>query len=462
MCQSVREISFIRCFAGPSPVKGSGRSGTFRNFLQRSDSGLPSPPSPTRSDEPLQNSSFLDLSNTPTKSFPSPRLPGRRRKNSLASPKLDSGKKLGFTPDNDAPAVPILPEKSSPPPSSSIDSLTSTVEMLDNLPPSESIPSTTSVSIASLASNLASPSASVKSNGQGMNLISLETARERERHRIRRQNGTFDSNLSSELDSTPQRSLKNKKSGFLRMFKKSDENVDRSPSPLTPEAPLPAPPSKSPRMSPGLSVTVAPTSSIRIREGGMSAPPGQVTFLSSARDGPKAGLAPSLSLRPVSMAFSHAIPQSLLTSNSEDGKDGASPRTASYDTNSEGKSSPPTTPGFPPSLYSPLSSTFTSSPTVPMPGSLQDQLNKSKQSWKSQLWELETQVRTLQTEIESLRSERALALTNADPDFKVSLFVSHVIYVYKSRSIRHARRAVARASPGKWRFPLYSGLDRKD
>jgi len=37
--------------------------------------------------------------------------------------------------------------------------------------------------------------------------------------------------------------------------------------------------------------------------------------------------------------------------------------------------------------------------------------------WKSQTWELEAQVRALQTEVEQLRGERSVAFGEVDPTF---------------------------------------------
>ncbi|GAA6010813.1 hypothetical protein JCM11491_002958 [Sporobolomyces phaffii] len=174
--------------------------------------------------------------------------------------------------------------------------------------------------------------------------------------------------------------------------------------------------------SPNPNPTTLPTSSSRVAFGSMPIPDPNQRIR-------KGVAAPSLSLRPVSMAFSAGLPSDFLatlaaaeTANAKSNSSEAliSPNAPSF------KSAISTTPGsvfdsdssaLSPSALpvTPATPTFPLSPAAsPGPNddfstakyaALQDEYGRAKSTWKALQWELESQIRSLQIELEKTKEE---------------------------------------------------------
>ncbi|GAA5881970.1 hypothetical protein JCM16303_003488 [Sporobolomyces ruberrimus] len=188
---------------------------------------------------------------------------------------------------------------------------------------------------------------------------------------------------------------------------------------------------KTPVMASSPNPSVLPTSSSRVAFGSTPLPDPSQRLR-------KGFAAPSLSLRPVSMAFSAGLPSDFLaniaaaesaksnplsTLGSDDLVSPNAPSfksaisTASTSVFDEAVLSPS---GLP---ITPLTPTFPNSPAV-SPGphedystkyvALLDEHNKAKSSWKSLQWELESQIRSLQIELEKTREEKLQSESSSD------------------------------------------------
>ena len=244
------------------------------------------------------------------------------------------------------------------------------------------------------------------------NLVSLDAAREREKktpfaHDMEeRRKYSTDTNDSYASSSAPKQ-LKNKKSGFLKLFNRKDDQQTQLVS--APPMPLPPLPSTALRSAPPNLTTFSQAEQSRSIERPLPLPSpsprlGNVSFLAPPQPNPQDRIhkpgsetlpAPSLSLRPVSMAFSHNFAQNLLVNLKE-----------------EGKASSPIAPKSPMSAYS-GSDFFDSRETTPstplfppQTPSMQDKLSNAQQAWKGQLWEMEQQIRKLENEVDMLRQQR--------------------------------------------------------
>lgn len=289
----------------------------------------------------------------------------------------------------------------------------------------------------------------------------------------------------STLAQAPVKTLKPKKSGFLRRMM----GADRAPpieqqQPSLPSPPLSdlarcdsATPSAQLAASPPYSVTISsPHASIDLRHansarGGLTpspsvsfttaAPASRVSFLPTPAPDPelrlRKGLAPSLSLRPVSMAFSAGLPSDFLANVNSESKLSSSASTPSAPMQIGGWTSPPSTSPISPSqrptsptesliagsgpssaqspfassfassttagqsslferdedlAATPITPAFPSSPTNPTSpvlnvgsyAALQEEYSRARKAWKNQQWELETQVRVLQAELEQMKA----------------------------------------------------------
>lgn len=285
----------------------------------------------------------------------------------------------------------------------------------------------------------------------------------------------------------PAKSLKTKKSGFLKRMMGHDKHASAVPE--LPSAPLvesfrPLPNDFTPSAS-AFSVTVSsssPHQSVDLGKNATIKPSStmntlasvpssnHISFLATPTPDPdqrlRKGLAPSLSLRPISMAFSAGLPSDFLA-NAEaalaSGASGAasvpppsnswiaptsssgltspteslatnSPFAASFSSSTSGgansslfdndseslattsTAATPLTPGFPspalvdlahsPSAGIKSAATMTSKPVASETyGSLLDQFAKAKKTWEAQKWALEEEVKMLRAELEQVKSE---------------------------------------------------------
>jgi len=250
------------------------------------------------------------------------------------------------------------------------------------------------------------------------------------------------------------RSLKPKKSGFLKRMMGGADRSERMEMPNTVPSVEPVRFSEEPRpiitssaSIPSLTSISAPSSLSKATALKTSHPispnPAASPSLHSSRvafavvptpdpnQRLRKGFAPSLSLRPVSMAFSAGLPSDFLANLA-----------AAETANANLKTSPnapealvsPNAPSFksvtstaPTSVFdeavlspsalplTPLTPTFPLSPAV-SPGfqdelsskyaSLQDEYLKAQKTWKAIQWELESQIRSLQIELEMTREEK--------------------------------------------------------
>ncbi|GAA5903682.1 hypothetical protein JCM5296_002117 [Sporobolomyces johnsonii] len=260
------------------------------------------------------------------------------------------------------------------------------------------------------------------------------------------------------------KSLKPKKSGFLKRMMGGDKH-DRSEVPtavpvldlnraLDAENAAYRPSLSSSASIPTLSSTSPPSSLSKATGSPLAAtaaaasspaPSSRVAFGLMPTPDPserlRKGAAPSLSLRPISMAFSAGLPSDFLaiapdahsttgTSVSEKSLPTSSsppeflvsPTAPSFKSSTsttapslfdEPLLSPATIPGLP---STPLTPSFPPSPGLP-PGAdnhgaaeqyaaLQDEFGKAKRAWKTLQWELEAQIRALQIELEKTREEK--------------------------------------------------------
>ena len=251
----------------------------------------------------------------------------------------------------------------------------------------------------------------------------------------------------------PPRSLKQKKSGFLRLFngKEKDKPSTPSPPPLPPVSapPLPRTPKISsarvpvPTLSPSLvpqsplqldsiiknndgesdstedlqhsaSIKwngpplsiVTPTSlSSQFSREPQSAGPG---FLSAPSSVPEAGsdlgiipasapplttTFPGLKLRPISTVFSAHFADHIMSSDSASSTQPDTPSTASY---------PPPTPASALRSLDEKQQTTEDDPYLVIQ-QLQEQIKSTRKAWQHQIWELEGQVRDLRAEIDGMR-----------------------------------------------------------
>ncbi|ORY92809.1 hypothetical protein BCR35DRAFT_298359 [Leucosporidium creatinivorum] len=296
---------------------------------------------------------------------------------------------------------------------------------------------------------------------------------------------------TSTLAQAPIKTLKAKKSGFLRRMMGADKPapVEQQQQPSLPSPPLSdltrcdsATPSTQLATSPSYSVTISsPHASVDLRhanvdQGGLTpspsvsstsaAPASRVSFLPTPTPDPelrlRKGLAPSLSLRPVSMAFSAGLPSDFLANVASESTLSSSASTPTASTKVGGWISPPSTSPItaahrptspteslvagsgPSSAQSPFAPSFNSSttgghsslferdedlattpvtpafpsspsnPTSPVLPSasaaggsyaaLQEEYARARKAWKSQQWELETQIRVLQAELEQVKA----------------------------------------------------------
>ncbi|GAA6002529.1 hypothetical protein JCM10207_001164 [Rhodosporidiobolus poonsookiae] len=267
----------------------------------------------------------------------------------------------------------------------------------------------------------------------------------------------------------PAKVIKPKKSGFLKRMMGGGDKHDR---PEMPSAPVPEsfrsmstsdsfrPSMSSSASIPTLSTTTPPsslsrTTGLKVTES-PTAHPGRVSFFPTPvtdpndriRKGASPGPAPSLSLRPVSMAFSAGLPFDFLAANSPSSPAStvapvpvmstptlrspaqlassppavASPQASSFQSSTStvasslfdevappSGSTTPMTPGFS-SLSLSTGSNSDDKPSAERLAALQDEFSQAKRAWKAQQWELETQVRSLQIELEKQREEVASSL----------------------------------------------------
>ncbi|GAA5928427.1 uncharacterized protein JCM15063_003876 [Sporobolomyces koalae] len=252
------------------------------------------------------------------------------------------------------------------------------------------------------------------------------------------------------------RSLKPKKSGFLKRMMGGVDKHERFDTPL----PVPPPHDISSRnvqqeqarpiiassaSVPSLESISAPNSlsratglkaAIPLASPANPASASRVAFASTPAPDPnqrlRKGFAPSLSLRPVSMAFSAGLPSDFLASLAAaehaharalptipDG-DLVSPNAPSFKSVAsnastsvfdEAGSAPsglpltPLTPSFPPSISS--SPTDEADAMSVKYAALQAEYRKAKTIWQSLQWELESQIRSLQIELQKTKEETA-------------------------------------------------------
>ncbi|GAA5934132.1 hypothetical protein JCM1841_006839 [Sporobolomyces salmonicolor] len=260
------------------------------------------------------------------------------------------------------------------------------------------------------------------------------------------------------------KSLKPKKSGFLKRMMGGDKH-DRSEVPtavpildlnraLDAENAAYRPSLSSSGSIPTLS-SASPPSSLSKATGSplaaaaaaasSSAPSSRVAFglmpIPDPSERLRKGAAPSLSLRPISMAFSAglpsdflaiaptdhsttgpAVPEKSLSTSSSPPEFLVSPTAPSFKSGISTTApslfddpllSPATVPGLPSTPLTPL---FPSSPGLPPSAdnhgaaepytALQDEFGKAKRAWKALQWELEAQIRALQIELEKTREEQ--------------------------------------------------------
>lgn len=290
---------------------------------------------------------------------------------------------------------------------------------------------------------------------------------------------------TSTVAAPPPKTLKAKKSGFLRRMMGVDRVTPTEPSiPSPPLADLArfesstastlatSPPYSVTISSPHASLDLGRTTPVAQLQGGLtpspsvsSAPTGRISFLPTPTAEPelrtRKGLAPSLSLRPVSMAFSAGLPFDFLASAEAASKHAtaaASTGGASMSPTTMARSPPltgavrPTSPveslvagsSAPSSAQSPFAPSFNSSttgqsslfdrdddapssvgaatPLTPFPlsssapdatspllangsyAALQEEYARARKAWQSMQWELETQVRVLQSELEQAKA----------------------------------------------------------
>jgi hypothetical protein len=267
--------------------------------------------------------------------------------------------------------------------------------------------STPSISMASLASNSNSPIPFPTAQAPptaAFGLISLDAARGKEQERQRA--ARLPPSPPAEV---PAPRLRGKRSGFLRLFKKGDDE--------TYVHPLPTPPLSAGNSSPeSLRTATSPVRADPISVPPFPIPPfaaPTVTFTSAVPTPTvttprfrERGLAPSLSLRPVSMAFSNAIPAAYLDTSTSPLDAPPSPFLPTVDGRSTTSSvrSPSASSA---SLRSPSASSIGSDATGSELASVDEQVAAAKAAWQRQLAGLEDQVRALSAEVESLRRPAA-------------------------------------------------------
>ncbi|KIY66177.1 hypothetical protein CYLTODRAFT_491699 [Cylindrobasidium torrendii FP15055 ss-10] len=232
--------------------------------------------------------------------------------------------------------------------------------------------------------------------------------------------------LPSSTPASPGRTLKNKRSGFLRLFNGREEKTPPPPVPPLADsfAPVaaPKPVKPSPNRVPVPSLSPSPLGSSGSSMKRSPPPPLTLDKTSPVIRGPSTGLSPSdvprpfatngspqsapanvtefpsLSLRPVSTAFSAQFGDIIADSH-----DILSPTTPSSAASIQTVS--PTT-SFGPSHYIDVPSIVTScDDQSSVIRALQDQINTARKSWQRSIWELEGQVRDLKSEVETLRTK---------------------------------------------------------
>ncbi|KAM0750494.1 hypothetical protein T439DRAFT_253729 [Meredithblackwellia eburnea MCA 4105] len=264
--------------------------------------------------------------------------------------------------------------------------------------------------------------------------------------------GTMSTSASSVNIASSSRSLKSKKSGFLKRMMGGEKTGPLPSLPDRSETPVP----ETYRALPddySLSVTVScPDDTPSIVTPTVQVPSsagGRVAFLSTPTPDPdqriRKGLAPSLSLRPISMAFSAGLPSDFLASmEAAAAADTLTPRNTSptLEQNLQSPFAPSFRSAQSSSIFDSDASSITSSsaatpitpqfsPLIPYfhekerqksPASivyegpesfmlLQEQFNKAKKSWKAQQWELETQIKALRAELEDVKSQPGTPIT---------------------------------------------------
>lgn len=315
------------------------------------------------------------------------------------------------------------------------------------------------------------------SGGPGYTLISLAAARQRETDRVSAAAAQRKAMLPVEhiagreevvrRASTPQRSressggdlppssgktLKTKKSGFLKRMMGGDRPpVPTLPLERSPEVPavetfraLPDDYVHSTAASPPPVTISFPHQSVDLRSAVafkiQPAPPRRTNLLKMpSSDQLGRGLAPALSLRPVSTFFSPGIAEFLTDEKADSYRTPASPSTS----RGFSPSRSPTSPDFSTPIQSPLApsfrssttaqsslfddrASFSSSVTTPLtpafspsvshfhsqpfsptfdPKSLSDPA-KQAQAWRKMQWEFETQIRVLKAQVERLKGEK--------------------------------------------------------
>jgi hypothetical protein len=270
----------------------------------------------------------------------------------------------------------------------------------------------------------------------------------------------------------PPRSLRHKKSGFLRIFNGKEKDKPSTPSP-PPVPPVSAPPlPRTPKISsarvpvPTLSPSLVPQSPLQLdgiirnndgasdptenlQHNGIvkwNGPPLSIattpTSLSSqsSRDPQSAGFLsvpssvpeassdlgiipasappstttfPGLSLRPISTVFSAHFADHIVSSDSASSTQLDTPSTASY---------PPPTPASALRSLDEKHQTTEDDPYLVIQ-QLQEQIKSTRKAWQHQIWELEGQVRDLRAEIDGmrlqeLRGERCILCGRSETHFQ--------------------------------------------
>jgi len=294
-------------------------------------------------------------------------------------------------------------------------------------------------------------------------LISLSAAKEREKEKALQalpvEQIYIPGGSGSDSAGVKERSLKAKRSGFLKMFAKKEDVTSAPPLPLPPSptpslslrvevTPLPSPhPSKLlPKpAAQGMSIRIPPTGPLPQNQAiqqPKSAPPrtttSQTTYLSmppaictpqnvkQAAIGLYSKPAPSLNLRPVSMAFSETFSKEMLLAQGSASRSNhltpphgllspmVSPTDSYFETPSDTTTSltTPTTPTF--SLKSPSSPISPASEFLSPTSARASPISNGTEANRGRIWELEQQVQRLEDELLKLRKEKdsLLAKTN--------------------------------------------------
>ena len=288
------------------------------------------------------------------------------------------------------------------------------------------------------------------------------------------------------------KTLKPKKSGFLRRMMGADKPFAEVPArseSVTTSALATSPPYSVTISSPSASVdlgrqnlstdlattsgSLAPSPSV-----GSISPSNHITFLptpvANSEHRLRKGAAPSLSLRPISMAFSAGLPVDFLAvSDTRDGQSSSpspdsppypppfltshfhvptspveslgftsvqSPFAPSFDSSISGgqpslfdqeedlasSTTTPITPAFPSLAAASLGSPISPIVGSPSYAALQEELSRAKRLWYSQRWELETQVKILQAELEQVKAGQPIEVSCTLLDLALYAFLTRI------------------------------------